>query len=96
MYPNEFYRAMGVAPPQAGAVWVVYEYVGLSTVQAYSIPAEIRLARLPPKKGFFGNIITPQVPTWKERANYVTKGIMKNAIAALATIHENEIGRAHV
>jgi serine/threonine protein kinase len=101
MDPNEFYRAMGVTPPQPGAVWVVYEYVGLSTVQAYSVPAELRVARLPPKKGFFGNIIIPQVPSWKERANYVVKGIMKDAITALATVHENgmvhgSIGRASI
>ena len=99
--PNEFYRAMGVTPPQPGSVWVVYEYVGLSTVQAYAVPAELRLARLPPKKGFFGNIITPQLPPWKERANYVVKGIMKDAIAALATVHESgmvhgSIGRASI
>lgn len=101
MEPNEFYRAMGVATPQPGAVWVVYEYVGLSTVQAYSVPAELRLARLPPKKGFFGNFITPQAPAWKERANYVVKGIIKNAIEALATVHESgmvhgSIGRASI
>jgi serine/threonine protein kinase len=101
MEPNEFYRAMGVPPPQHGAVWIVYEYAGLSTIQAYSVPTELRIARLPPKKGFFGNVITPQAPVWKDRAKYVVKGIMKDTIVALATIHEcgmihGSIGRASI
>jgi serine/threonine protein kinase len=88
--------------PKPGAVWVVYEYAGLSTIQAYSEPVELRLAKLPPKKGFFGNVVgTPKPPSWKDRANYVVKGIMKNTIIALATIHENgmvhgSIGRTSI
>jgi serine/threonine protein kinase len=102
MEPNSFYRAMGVPPPQAGSVWVVYEYAGLSTVQAYSVPVELRLAKLPLKRGLFGNIIRPpKAPAWKDRANYVVKGIMKGTIAAIATVHENgmvhgSIGRASI
>jgi serine/threonine protein kinase len=100
--PNEFYRALGVPPPKPRSVWVVYEYAGLSTIQAYSEPAEIRLAKLPPKKGFFGNILNPpKPPSWKDRANYVVKGILKSTISALATIHENgmvhgSIGRTSI
>jgi serine/threonine protein kinase len=98
---NEFYRAMGVNPPQPGSVWVVYEYAGLSTVQAYSVPAELRVAKLPLKKGFFGNVIAPQVPQWKDRAYYVVRGIMKSTISALALVHESgmvhgSMGRASV
>ena len=55
MDPNEFYRALGVAPPKPEAIWVVYEYAGLNTVANYAVPGEIRRSRLPPKKGFFGN-----------------------------------------
>jgi len=92
MEPNEFYRALGVPPPKPGAVWVVYEYAGLSTVQAYSQPAEKRRANLPTKKGFFGNPVPPPpLPAWRERANYVVKGIMKGAILALAKMHESGI-----
>jgi serine/threonine protein kinase len=99
--PNEFYRALGVPPPKPGSVWLVYEYAGLATVQAYSEPAELRLAKLPPKKGFFGNVIEASPPSWKDRANYVVKGIMKNTILAIASIHENgmvhgSIGRSSI
>lgn len=102
MEPNEFYRAMGVPPPKPGAVWVVYEYAGLSTIQAYAVPGEIRRAKMPPKKGFFGNVVEPpQLPAWRDRANYVVKGIMKGAIAAVATMHESgvvhrSIGRSSI
>jgi serine/threonine protein kinase len=90
MEPNEFYRALGVAPPKPGAVWVVYEYAGLSTVQAYAVPGEIRRANIAPKKGFFGNLVAPpQLPAWRDRAKYVVTGIVKGAIAALASIHES-------
>ena len=91
MEANEFYRALGVPPPQPDAVWLVYEYAGLSTVQAYSVPAQIRRANLPPRKGFFGNVVEPpQLPPWKERAKYV-KAIMKGAILAVAKTHESGI-----
>jgi serine/threonine protein kinase len=92
MEPNEFYRALGVPPPKPDAVWVVYEYVGLSTVQAYAVPGEIRRANVPKKKGFFGNIVEPpQLPAWRDRANYVVKGIMKGAMLAVATMHESGV-----
>ena len=70
MEPNEFYRALGVPPPKPGAVWVVYEYAGLSTIQAYAVPGEIRRAKMPPKKGFFGNAVEPPQSTTmlKQRA----------------------------
>jgi len=89
--PNEFYRSLGVPPPQPDAVHLVYEYAGLSTIQAYSAPAQVRRANLPPKKGFFGNVVEPpQLPTWNERAKYV-KAIMKGAIIAIAKMHESGI-----
>lgn len=90
--PNEFYRALGVPPPKPDAIWIVYEYVGLSSLQIYSQPAEKRRARLPPKRGFFGNIVEPPVlPPWRERANYVVKGILKKSIEAVALLHESGI-----
>jgi len=90
--PNEFYRALGVPPPKPGSVWVVYEYAGLSTLQAYARPAEVRRASIPPKRGFFGNAVAPPpLPAWRDRANYVVQGIMKGAILAVAKIHESGI-----
>ena len=100
--PNEFYRALGVPPPKPGSVWVVYEYAGLSSVQAYAQPAAVRVASLPPKRGFFGNVVAPPpLPSFQERANYVVKGIMKQAIEAVAILHENglvhrSIGRSSI
>lgn len=102
MEPNEFYRALGVPPPKPNAIWVVYEYAGLSTTQAYSMPGEIRRARLPKKKGFFGSVVEPpKLPAWKDRANFVVNGIIKGSILALATAHENglvhrSIGRSSI
>mmetsp|Transcript_13806 Transcript_13806/g.38146 ORF Transcript_13806/g.38146 Transcript_13806/m.38146 type:complete len:588 (-) Transcript_13806:299-2062(-) len=90
MEPNEFYRALGVPPPKPEAVWLVYEYAGLSTVQAYAQPPLIRRAAMPIKKGFFGNLVTPDpLPPWKTRAKYVVQGMVKGAIAALADVHES-------
>ena len=40
---NDFYRSLGVAPPNSDAIWIVYEYAGLSTIQSYSVPPAIRL-----------------------------------------------------
>ncbi|GKY94260.1 hypothetical protein MPSEU_000391800 [Mayamaea pseudoterrestris] len=88
--PNDFYQALGVPPPKPNAVWVVYEYAGLTSIQAYSQPAEIRRGKIPVKKGFFGNVIAPPpIPSFQERANYVVKGIMRQAILAVAHVHEN-------
>jgi serine/threonine protein kinase len=102
MQPNEFYRALGVPPPKAEAVWIVYEYAGLSTIQSYCQPALIRRSQLPIQRGFFGNPVQPpQLPAWRDRANYVVKGIIKKSIEALATLHENgfvhrSIGRSSI
>lgn len=101
MNPNEFYRALGVPPPSADAVWLVYEYAGLSTVQAFAIPPIIRRANVPMRKGLFGNVIEPPpLPAWKDRARYV-RAIMKGAIQAVALIHESgmvhrSIGRTSI
>jgi hypothetical protein len=90
--PNEFYQALSVDPPKADAVWLVYEYAGLSTVQAYCVPAATRRARLPPQKGFFGNPIPPPaLPPFRERAKFVVQGIIKQALAAVVSLHDNGI-----
>lgn len=91
--PNEFYRALGVPPPKPGAIWIVYEYAGLNTCASYSEPAQVRRARIPPKKTFFGVREAPPLPAWRDRADYVAKGIMRGAIEALATLHD--AGIAH-
>jgi len=94
--PNEFYRALGVAPPKAGAIWIVYEYAGLNTCATYSEPAQLRRSRIPPKKTFFGVQEAPPLPEWRKRADYVVKGIMKGAIEALATLHDNGIAHRSI
>lgn len=90
MDANDFYRALGVPPPKAGAVWVVYEYAGLSSVQTYaSLPPQARRNSLPPQRGFLGAIVKPPpLPAFEQRAKYVVQGIMKRSIQALATLHE--------
>jgi serine/threonine protein kinase len=94
--PNEFYRALGVPPPKSGAIWVVYEYAGLNTVSSYSIPAALRRSTLPPKRTFFGTSEPDPLPAWKDRANYVVKGIMKGAIEALADVHDSGIAHRSI
>jgi len=87
MDPNDFYRSLGVPPPKAGAVWIVYEYQGLNTIASYtSITPEKRRAKQPPKKTFFGNFVEPPpLPPFRERANFIVKGIMLKSLSALAT-----------
>ena len=87
MDPNEFYRAMGVTPPKPGSIWVVYEYAGLTSLQAYSRPASLRRANIPMQKGIFGNLIAPPaLPPFTQRAQYV-RGIMKQSLEAIAKLH---------
>ncbi|KAL3913104.1 MAG: hypothetical protein SGILL_006623 [Bacillariaceae sp.] len=95
MDPNDFYRALGVPPPKPNAIWIVYEYAGLNTIASYAgSPPQVRRAQQPPKKNFFGGIVDPPpLPRFQDRANYIVKGVMKQAIEALATIHE--AGLAH-
>jgi hypothetical protein len=97
MDANDFYRALGVAPPKPGAIWVVYEYAGLNTVASYSLPAEMKRKNIPSKTGFFGAVIEPPpLPSWRDRANYVVEGIMKGAIEALADMHDSGIAHRSI
>jgi hypothetical protein len=91
MDANEFYRAMGVAAPQSGAIWIVYEYAGLSTIGSYAVPAETRRSQMAPRRSVFGVSEPPPVPAWRERADYVVKGLMKGALEAVATLHDGGI-----
>ena len=71
---------------------VVYEYAGLNTVSTYAVPAAVKRAQVPRKRSFFGGIVEPPpLPSWRDRADYVVKGIMKGAVEALATVHESGI-----
>jgi serine/threonine protein kinase len=84
---NEFYRALGVPPPKTGAVWVVFEYAGLTSLQLYCQTAEFRRSRLPTKRGFLGNIVAPPpLPKWNDRARYV-RHIMKQSLEAVTNLH---------
>jgi len=94
---NDFYRALGVPPPKPDAVWVVYEYAGLNTISTYAVPPAIRRAQIPPKRNFFGGIVEPPpLPSWRERADYVVKGIMKGAVKALADVHDSGIAHRSI
>ena len=95
--PQEWYSALKVAPPKPDAIWVVYEYVGLTTLDAYARPPLARLDSLPPQRNFFGSVAAPPpLPPWRERANYVVKGIMQQSLQALAFMHENGIAHRSI
>jgi serine/threonine protein kinase len=86
---NQWYRSLGVKPPSPGSVWLAYDYHGLSSASSYCIPTLFQVAKLPPKRGVFGNIIqAPPIPPFKERARYVVHGIMKQMLHAVALTHE--------
>jgi hypothetical protein len=87
MDPNDFYRALGVPPPKPGAIWIVYEYQGLNTVASYtSMAPEKRRANQPLKKSIFGAVVEPpRLPPFRERTNFVVKGIMFKSLSALAS-----------
>jgi len=88
---NKWYRALGVAPPKPGSLWLVYEYVGLSTLSVYAQPALKRWFNLPLQKGFWGSpTAPPALPQWHERAKYV-KAMMRGCLQGLVSIHENGI-----
>ena len=40
--PNDWYKSLGVKPPQPGSVWLVFDYQGLSTAATYAVPSIIR------------------------------------------------------
>ena len=95
--PQEWYTALKVAPPKKDSVWLVYEYVGLTTLNTYAMPPIVRMQNLPPQRGFFGNpIAPPALPQWRERSNYVVKGIMKQCLEGLAMLHENGIAHRSI
>ena len=95
--PQEWYSALKVAPPKEGAIWVVYEYVGLTTLNAYARPPLVRFQNLPPQKNFFGAVVAPPpLPQWRERAKYVIKGIMFQCLEAVAFLHENGIAHRSI
>jgi len=100
MEPNEFYRALGVPPPKPNAIWIVYEYAGLTSLQLYCLPPSIRRANLPPKRGLLGYQGQPPLPLFQDRARYV-KAIIKQILNALAELHEagiahKSIGRSSI
>jgi len=97
MDPNEWYRALGVPGPKPGSVWVVYEYAGLSTAAQYARPALARLSSMPLQRGIFGNPLPPpSLPQWRDRANYVVKGIFKQALEAVADLHDEGIAHRSI
>jgi hypothetical protein len=89
---NEFYRSLGVPPPKPGAIWLVYEYTGVGATAARLTQASTltRWDSLPRSTGFLGK---PQLPAWSLRADYLMRGIVKQAVAAVADTHE--AGLAH-
>lgn len=90
--PNEWYKSLGVKPPIPGSIWLVFDYHGLSTAASYSVPNIIQRSKLPPKRGIFGGIVEPPaLPPFTERARYVTQGVLKGMLTALATVHNANI-----
>jgi serine/threonine protein kinase len=61
------------------------------------MPPAIRRSQMPPKRNFFGGVVEPPpLPSWKDRANYVVKGIMKGAVTALADMHDSGIAHRSI
>lgn len=90
--PNEWYRSLGVKPPQPGSVWLIYDYHGLSTAASYAVPLLMQRNKLPPKRGPFGGIVqAPPLPPFKERARYMVQGVLKGMLNSLAVAHESGI-----
>jgi len=66
----------------------------MSVSQYTAQPPQVRRQQLPPKKGFFGNVVEPPpLPSFDQRAKYIVQGILKSAIDAMATLHD--AGLAH-
>eukprot|EP00584_Thalassiosira_punctigera_P021713 CAMPEP_0172569156 /NCGR_PEP_ID=MMETSP1067-20121228/122429_1 /TAXON_ID=265564 ORGANISM="Thalassiosira punctigera, Strain Tpunct2005C2" /NCGR_SAMPLE_ID=MMETSP1067 /ASSEMBLY_ACC=CAM_ASM_000444 /LENGTH=527 /DNA_ID=CAMNT_0013360929 /DNA_START=396 /DNA_END=1975 /DNA_ORIENTATION=- len=87
--PNEWYKSLGVKPPQPGSVWLVYDYHGLNTAASYAVPSLIRRSKMPPRRGPFGGIMeAPPLPPFKERARYMVQGTLKGMMSAVADAHE--------
>ncbi|KAL9186794.1 hypothetical protein ACHAXT_010514 [Thalassiosira profunda] len=87
--PNEWYKSLGVKPPQPGSIWLVFDYHGISTAASYAVPHLMQRSKLPPKRGPFGGIVeAPPLPPFKERARYVVQGVLKGMLGAVATAHE--------
>ena len=57
------------------------------------MPGAKRRASMPlQKRGFFGTLQEPPaLPPWRQRANYVVKGVIKGTLEALANMHESGI-----
>eukprot|EP00549_Striatella_unipunctata_P026002 CAMPEP_0118682616 /NCGR_PEP_ID=MMETSP0800-20121206/5579_1 /TAXON_ID=210618 ORGANISM="Striatella unipunctata, Strain CCMP2910" /NCGR_SAMPLE_ID=MMETSP0800 /ASSEMBLY_ACC=CAM_ASM_000638 /LENGTH=429 /DNA_ID=CAMNT_0006579015 /DNA_START=368 /DNA_END=1654 /DNA_ORIENTATION=+ len=92
--PTDWYRGLGVKPPKPGSIWIVYEYVGLTTLSSYAVPALKKWEQLPIKRGVFGNPVPPAaLPFWNARAGYVVMGVLKQALEAVAFLHDQ--GVAH-
>jgi len=92
MNPNEWYKSLGVRGPKPGSIWIVYDYHGLSTASSYAVPLIIQQSKLPPKRGMFGNIIqAPPLPPFRERARYMTRGVLKGMLQSIATAHAADL-----
>lgn len=85
---NQWYRTLGVKPPEPKSVFLVYDYHGLNTASSYAVPALIRRSKLPPRRGPFGGIVeAPPLPPFEERARYVVRGVLRGMVGAVATAH---------
>jgi len=92
MDPNEWYKSLGVKPPQPGSIWLVFDYHGISTAASYAVPSLIRQSKLPPKRGPFGGIVRPpSLPPFKERSRYMVRGVLRGMLDAVATAHDADM-----
>ena len=85
---NEWYKSLGVKPPQPGSIWLIFDYHGISTAASYAVPSIIQRSKLPPKRGPFGPMEAPPLPPFNERARYMVQGILKGMLIAVASSHE--------
>jgi len=86
---NEWYKSLGVKPPQPGSVWLIFDYHGISTAASYAVPSIIQRSKLPPKRGPFGGPMeAPPLPPFNERARYMVQGILKGMLTSVASAHE--------
>jgi len=83
---------LGTEPPRLGARWLVYEYDGLSTAAAFSVPTDFRVFASRARRSL-SSAPAPLRVSWDQAARFVVKGIIRQTLEALAFVHD--AGYAH-
>jgi len=97
-FNGEWIDAFGTLPPRAGCTWLVYAFDGDggNTLLSFSLPTKVRIAAAEEARGGRRALALPPLPrdvSWLSTGRFVVKGIMPQALAALASVHE--AGLAH-